>query len=267
MGDDETRETLGQGELVYRASDPEAMSFRDDGDAAVLEGRMMPYDEWTEVNSAIEGHFMERFAPGALAKSMTERAGRIRALFEHGLDAVLGRQTIATIEGLRDEPDGAYYRATLLNGLPPLLVSGLRANLYGSSIRFAPLKWDRVRSPKASEHNPNRLPEHTIREAYIKEFSVVTFPQYEGATASIRSITDELAARQLAGNPARLLEILEELKDRHEPPNDVGDNDQDEPDHSEPPAQADPAVGKGSRSTQPSRDYLQPKKEEPSWRL
>jgi hypothetical protein len=60
-------------------------------------------------------------------------------LFEHGMDAVLGRQAIAAIEEMGDEPDGAYYRARLLDGLPPLLVSGLRRGLYGSSVRFEPL--------------------------------------------------------------------------------------------------------------------------------
>jgi hypothetical protein len=58
--------------------------------------------------------------------------------------------------------------------------------LYGSSVRFEPLKQDRVRFPKRSEHNPEGIPEHTIREARIREFSVVSFPQYAGATAQVR---------------------------------------------------------------------------------
>jgi HK97 family phage prohead protease len=145
---------------------------------------MMPYGEWTEVNSLKEGHFLERFAPGALAgNAIPAMAKRIRVLFEHGLDTVLGRQAIAAIEEMRDEPDGAYYRARLLDGLPELLVAGLRRGPYGSSVRFEPLKQDRVRYPKRSEYNPEGLPEHTVREARIREFSVVTFPQYAGATA------------------------------------------------------------------------------------
>src|SRR5688572_4396690 len=93
-----TTDDTQAGELVYRATEPAQMRLREEGDGApVLEGRMMPYEEWTEVKSSVEGHFLERFAPGALGKTMKERAHRIRALFEHGLD-FLGRQPIATIE-------------------------------------------------------------------------------------------------------------------------------------------------------------------------
>src|SRR5206468_8869535 len=96
-------------------------------------------------------------------------------------------QAIAAIEELRDEPDGAYYRARLLDGIPPLLVAGLKRGLYGSSIRFEPLRQDVVRFPARSAHNPERIPEHTVHEARIREFSVVTFPAYQGATAQVRT--------------------------------------------------------------------------------
>ena len=250
----EQLETLSGGELVYRATEPAAMSFREEEGATVIEGRMMPYGEWTEVRSRIEGHFLERFAAGSLAKTMVERATKIRAMWEHGLDNVLGRQTIADIDELRDEPDGAYYRATLLDGIPKLLVSGLRRGLYGSSVRFEPIKWDRARFPKRSEQNPLRLPEHTIREALVKEFSITPFPVYAGATARVRSLTDEIAAKQLLGDPVRLLEFLNGTGERHEPPH----SEREEP-HQQAPAE--------SRRTQPAHDYLRPEEDDRSWML
>jgi HK97 family phage prohead protease len=170
--------------LVIRSAEP--VRFREDGDGSTLEGRMVPYDEWTEINNSKEGHILERFAPGALARTISEHGARIRALFEHGEDKNIGRQPIAVIEDMRDEPDGAYYRASLLEGLPPLLVAGLRRGLYGSSIRFGAIRADRVRSPRRSSHNPDGIPEVTVREARVREFSVVTFPQYAGATAAVR---------------------------------------------------------------------------------
>ena len=254
----EERETLSGGEYAYRATEPEATHLRDDENGSpILEGRMMPYNEWTEINSSVEGHFMERFSPGSLAKTMNERMSRIRVLFEHGLDR-LGRQTIAGIEGFRDEPDGAYYRASLLDGLPPLLVSGLKRGLYGSSVRFKPVKWDRIRSPRRSEHNPEGLEERTVREGFVKELSVVTFPQYEGATAMVRSLTDEIAAKQLLGDPERLLEFLRTTNTPTEPPHS----------EEEPPSEPDPAPDdepEQSRRTQPSRDWLAPQEGERQW--
>lgn len=197
---------------------------------------------------------MERFAPGALAKTMKERAARIRALFEHGR-GFLHSQPIAEIEDMREEGDGAYYRASLLEGLPPLLVSGLRRGLYGSSVRFRPIKTDRVRRPRASDLNPGRIEERTHREVQLLEFSVVTFPQYAGATAMVRSITDDLAAKMLLEDPARLLQIVQARQ-----------NEEAEPQHSteEEPSQDTLQV---SRRTQPTRDYLNPRKESPPWLL
>jgi HK97 family phage prohead protease len=249
-------ENVQGGEFAYRAIEPDAMHLREEGDGApVLEGRMMPYGEWTEINSSVEGHFMERFAPGSLAKTMNEQASRIRVLLEHGLDR-LGRQAIAAIEGFRDEQDGAYYRAALLDGLPPLLVSGLRRGLYGSSVRFKPVKWDRVRSPGASEHNPEGIEERTVREGFVKELSVVTFPAYSGATAMVRSLTDEIAAKQLLGDPERLLDYL-----RATPPAEPPHSEREEPDVEDVEAPAP------SRSTRPVHDYLRPEEDDQSWRL
>jgi phage head maturation protease len=80
---------------VVRVADTDAsvMLFRDDaGDGPTLVGRMVPYDEWTEVKSRVEGHFLERFAQGALlSNTISATAKKIRVLFEHGQDAVLGR--------------------------------------------------------------------------------------------------------------------------------------------------------------------------------
>lgn len=242
----------GGGELVYRATGQEHTSIRaaEDG-GIILEGRMMPYDEWTEVNSSIEGHFMERFAPGSLAKTMTERGARIRVLFEHGLD-FLGRQSIAAGLVFEDRDDGAYYDSTLFRSVPDLIVEGLRHGVYGSSIRFRPVKMTRDRSPEPSDHNPDGLPEHTIREAHVTEFSVVSFPQYEGATAAVRSLTDEIAARQLLSNPDRLLEIIASRKTepQHSGHEETGQVSAVEPLHSA-----------------ATHDYLNPKEGAPSWQL
>ena len=243
-------ENMNGGELVYRASEPAALEFREEeGSAPVLEGRMMPYNEWTEVKSRVEGHFLERFAPRSLAKTMSERVDRIRVLFEHGLD-VLGGQTIAAIDEMRDEEDGAHYRASLLEGVPELLIAGLRRGLYGTSVRYGPVKWDRVRFPKRSDYNPEGIEERTVREAFVKEFSVTTFPQYAGATARIRSLTDDIAAHKLLGD-SRFLDFLESART--------------EPQHSE---REEPLEApEPSRSTQPVHDYLQPEEDDQSWRL
>lgn len=250
MAENDERELMEGGDLAFRVTVPGEMHFRDEGEGSPeVSGRMMPYGEWTEIKSRVEGHFMERFAPAALAKSISEQASRIRLIFEHGRDAALGRQALGDFSELRDDTDGAHFRAALLEGVPQLVVSGLKRGLYGSSILFEPIKWDRVRYPGRSDWNPAGIAEHTIREARVREISITAFPAYAGATAHVRSITDEVAAKQLLGDPVQFLELLRNMA---------------EPPHSEPVEEDAPPAE--SRRTQPSHDYTRPK-EEQSWRL
>jgi hypothetical protein len=69
--------------------------------------------------------------------------------------------------------------------VPELVVSGLRAGLYGSSVSFRAHQFERVSRPPRRGFNPEGLEERTITEADVDEFSSVTFPQYEGATARV----------------------------------------------------------------------------------
>ena len=50
---------------------------------------------------------------------------------------------------------------------------------------------------RATAGNPDRLPERTITNATLYEFGPVTFPAYEGATAGMRSMTDEFMGEWL----------------------------------------------------------------------
>jgi phage head maturation protease len=61
---------------------------------------------------------------------------------------------------------------------------------YGSAIAFRGLKFEKRSRPERSAYNPERLEERTITEAALYEFSLVTFPQYEGATARVEEPFD-----------------------------------------------------------------------------
>jgi hypothetical protein len=63
------------------------------------------------------------------------------------------------IERTWEQPDGAYYRASLLDGLPDVFLSCLRRGLYGTSIGAKILKSDRTRKPGRSSWNPEGLEE------------------------------------------------------------------------------------------------------------
>src|SRR6185436_12199414 len=109
----------------------------------------------------------------------------------HGSDPDLGDKVLGTIDELGEDDRGVAYEVGLFPSVPALVMEGLRAGVYGSSYRFRVLREEWVEEPGVSDHNPQGLPERTVKEAEVGEFGPVTFPQYEGATAGVRSMTDE----------------------------------------------------------------------------
>jgi HK97 family phage prohead protease len=182
----------------------------DEGDGNTLFGHFARFNEWTEINSMWEGRFMERFAPGAFKKTIRETGDSgMRVLFQHGQDPQIGDKPIAAISDLREDDEGAYYEARLFDGLPPLIMDGLRARQYGASFRFGVLREQLDQDPGVSDYNPLGLPERTVKEARVPEFGPVTFPAYANASAGVRSLTDDFLMRCFRSDPDRLREMFE----------------------------------------------------------
>lgn len=196
---------------IIRATPP-AVQFRavdDDTDPRpVVFGHPIRTNEWTRIDSFFEGTFMERVAPRAAAKTLKERRDQIRVLFQHGRDPQVGDKPIAEIEELREDDEGVYYEARLLDGLPDLLMAGLRAGQYGQSFRMEVLREEYIERPERSDHNPDGIPERTIKEIRLHEFGPVTFPAYQNTTAHVRSLTDEFVFEWLKREPQRARELI-----------------------------------------------------------
>lgn len=170
----------------------EAPALDDAGDT--LTGHFAVFDEWTKIDSTFEGRFLERIAPGAFAKTFAENRDAVKVLFNHGNDPTMGDQILGAIDTLEEDERGARYDVPLFDGIPPLILGGLRQKAYGASFRFRviPGKDDWNDTPERSESNPDGLPERTVREVQLFEFGPVTFPAYANATAGVRcvSLTD-----------------------------------------------------------------------------
>ena len=186
----------------YRALMP-GPELREDA-KPVMFGHFAEFETWTEINSMFEGRFLERVAPSAFAKTVRENRQNMRVLFHHGRDAI-GVQVLGRIVELQDD---AYYEVELFDGVPPLIMDGLRAGEYGSSYRFAIVQHEFVARPRKSDHNPEGLPELTILEARVREFGPTPFPVYAGTSSGVRSMTDEFIVDRLAQDPERLEQIL-----------------------------------------------------------
>lgn len=168
---------------------------RADGDDGprMLVGEFARFNEWTEIHSMFEGDFLERIAPGAFDDTIARDLGRVKVLFDHGHDPSLGNKPLGPIRSVESTDTGMRYEVELIDTdyNRDFIIPAADAGLLGASFRMAVRgnEWNDPEEP--SEHNPSMLPERTITRIDLFEFGPVTFPAYEGASAGLRSRSDE----------------------------------------------------------------------------
>jgi phage head maturation protease len=157
----------------------------------VLYGYAARFNEWREVNSLLEGHFLQRFAPGCFAQTIAEvRKGR-KVTFRHGKDPRFGHKLLGPITLLEEDALGLRYEVELLDAdhtweLAPWLATGR----YGGSLTFDVIRDTFIRNPGKSANNARGIPEQTVTEIRVQEFGPVDPPAYRGTSAGIRSSID-----------------------------------------------------------------------------
>jgi len=174
----------------------------EDDSLGTLTGRFSEFGRWYPVSSRFEGDFMERVAPGATAGTIAADRESMRVLFDHGMDAQIGNKVLGPIDVLAERADGPHYEVPLFDtSYNRDLLPGLKAGVYGASMRMRVTAdtWDD--EPARSEMNPDGLPERTITGMKVLEFGPVTFPANPGASAGVRSGTDEFYGRMAEVNP------------------------------------------------------------------
>ena len=153
-------------------------------------GHFSVFNTWYPIRSWYEGDFLEQVAPGSFRKTMAERRDQIVVQFDHGYDFNIGDKLLGPIDDLREDGTGGWYDVGLLDtSYNRDLLPALKRGLYGSSFRFQVIKDEWDDEPPKSEHNPDGVPERTIKEVRLFEFGPVTFPANPAATAGMRSIS------------------------------------------------------------------------------
>jgi HK97 family phage prohead protease len=167
------------------------------GDGNTLVGYAAVFDSWTEIDSW-EGRFVESLDRRAFQKTLRERAGRIKVLFDHGMDPTIGNKPLGRASVIRADDYGLWTetplaKTTYNEDLRELLSVGA---IDGMSFRMSVVKDEWNDDPQPAAHNPRRLPERRIKEVKLYEFGPVTFPAYEATTAGVRARDAYLAWRQ-----------------------------------------------------------------------
>lgn len=159
----------------------------DDGRLATLQVEFSRFDSWYEIDDFWEGRFLERTVPGSFKRTIERSGGSIKVLFNHGFDMLTGDRPLTVPEILEERETSPYLEGPLWDtSYNRDLLPGLAAGAYGSSFMFEVLdeSWDD--NPGRSEHNPNALPERTIREVRLLEAGPVTWPANPESTAGVR---------------------------------------------------------------------------------
>lgn len=245
-----------------RAADAAAEASENPNGMPTLFGYGARFNEWTPISSYFEGEFLESIAPGAFRKTIRERGEQIRCLFQHGYDPVVGDKPLGPFDVLREDGEGLYYEVPLLaTSYNDDLVPGLESGLYGASFRMRVTREEFDEDPGVSDHNPEGLPERTIKEIQLFELGPVTFPAYDGATADCRSLTDNFAFDGLTRDPDRLRSLVKfsehmEARARIEAPSPAPSDDADAEAETEARSETDTAVAEatGEASTDAEQD-------------
>lgn len=208
-------ETLRELDIVRAVTPGRAGEVRatDEGGMPTMIVRFSRFDAWYEIDSYFEGRFLERTVRGAFKKTINENRQNIKVLFDHGYDMQIGNKILGPIDELREDDDSPVGDVPLFDtSYNRDLLPGLEAGVYGSSFRFRVIKDEWNDDPERSEHNPDGIPERTIKEVRLFEFGPVTFPANPDSTAGVRCLTDAYYERLRSRDPHRVEELMERAR-------------------------------------------------------
>lgn len=153
----------------------------------------------TEFELARYGDYriVERVAPGAFDRALQDNDD-VRGLFNHDMNAVLGRVSSGTMK-LSKRSDGLYYEIAVPDTTLGRDIYTLadRKDINGSSFSF------RARKVTWEEDRENGIDYRILEDVQLIDVGPVTFPAYQATTADARSAAsmtldvDERSAKAL----------------------------------------------------------------------
>ena len=223
-------ETLTIPELTVVRTTLLRCEVRSDDDTASdslgeLVTRFSPFNSWYRIDSFWEGSFLERTVPGAFKRTIAAHnaasrvdSHQIRTMFNHGMDMQIDAKLLGDVIDAREDDDSPLTVTRLWDtSYNRDLLPGLRSGAYGSSFMFRVVKDEWNNEPGAADHNPDGLPERTLKEVRVFEAGPVTWPANPAASAGMRclSTTDDYYEALARRDPERVAEMRSQLAALH----------------------------------------------------
>lgn len=187
--------------------------------------RFSPFNSWYRIDSYWEGSFLERSVPGAFKRTIASHnaaqrvdAHSIKTMFNHGMDMQIDSKLLGDVIDAREDDDSPVTITRLWDtSYNRDLLPGLRSGAYGSSFMFRVVKDEWDNEPGVSDHNPDGLPERTLKEVRVFEAGPVTWPANPAASAGMRclSTTDDYYEHLARRDPERVAEMRTQLSALH----------------------------------------------------
>ncbi len=190
-------------------------STSDDSDDGLnLEGYAAVFNTPTEINS-YEGHFIERVAPGAFKKTVSERLPRMQ--FDHGRDSRVGSIPIGYYTDVREDAHGLWVQGRLHDNdlILPIRQAIASGAVDSMSFKFRVIQ-DEWRDGKGNRVAPERVSQligtgeltRTIREVAMAECGPVVYPAYASTSVGVRNNQNTRMTLNLAEKRMRMAGLL-----------------------------------------------------------
>jgi HK97 family phage prohead protease len=157
-----------------------------EGDGRTLEGYAAVFNSPADIEDML-GTYTEVIKPGAFKRTLEHRPSP-PLLFNHGRHPLIGNMPIGAIQEIREDDRGLYFRARMFDNwlIEPLSEAIREDAVKGMSFRFE--------VPKGAESWNRNGAKHvrSVREVVLHELGPVVFPAYSDATATLRSLSEDL---------------------------------------------------------------------------
>lgn len=157
-------------------------------DGRLLSGYIAVFDSPAEIQTRT-GSFVERIKPGAFSKSLAERAGDVKVMFNHGMyPAQFENMPLGKASVLAEDARGLYMEVPLAEtSYNDDLIALVKAGAVdGMSFRGEFLKDKRTRARAGGPE------QRDVIEIKLLEGGPVTWPAYSATSVGVRSREDYL---------------------------------------------------------------------------